>query len=491
MKEEYFSNAIHGIRTPVNTIVGLTVLARRTENIDEIGRFLTKIEEASYQLIATVETLSDMYQMENEKIYLESNEFDIEELLDSVLDMVYVKADAKDVNIFLDLRDVFRVKISADRFKLAKVLYNLLNSAIDFSQQGNKVLIRVHMKSSRELFFSVATDAKGFTEQKVGILFGADSDINSLSLCRGIVKLMGGELAVECAPEKGLKFSFTAAVHAEKRGDSELIRDLSALRSKILVIENKKEVVEFVTRTAAEVGGTVSAAPTLAAAARYLLHGAEFSSVIVGFDMIITDFALIMGNITRYVDPKNIIIFAKNNHHSLAQEMCVKSGYQAVKIITVPILPTALLEQAATGFGLKIAQSFRTAIAPDFSGKNILLVDDHDMTIEITTGILEPTKAKIFTAKTGLEAVTAYTENPDRYDAILMDVQMPVMDGLTATRTIRATEASTALTVPIIAMTANIFDLDKKSCYDAGMSRYVSKPVSVRELYRVLSEVLN
>jgi signal transduction histidine kinase len=127
MKEEYISQALHGIRTPVNTIVGLTVLARRTEKIDEIRTFMTKIEEASYQLIATVETLSDMYQMENEKVYLESNEFDIEELLDSVLDMVYVKADRKNVNIFLDLRDVFRVKISADRFKLAKVLYNLLN----------------------------------------------------------------------------------------------------------------------------------------------------------------------------------------------------------------------------------------------------------------------------------------------------------------------------------------------------------------------------
>jgi CheY-like chemotaxis protein len=491
MKEEYISQALHGIRTPVNTIVGLTVLARRTEKIDEIRAFMTKIEEASYQLIATVETLSDMYQMENEKVYLESNEFDIEELLDSVLDMVYVKADRKNVNIFLDLRDVFRVKISADRFKLAKVLYNLLNSAIDFSMQDNKILIRVHMNSSRELYFSVATDAKGYTEQKINILFGADSDINSLSVCRSIVEIMGGELAINSDPDKGLKFSFTAAVHAEKRGDSELIRELKEIRSKVLVIENKKEVVEFLTRTVADVGGTVSSAPTLAAAARYLLHGAEFTSVIVGFDMIVSDFALIMGNITRYVDPKNIIIFAKNSHQSLAQEMCFKSGYQAIKVITVPILPTALIEQAATGFGLKIPQSFRTAIAPDFSGKNILLVDDHDMTLEITAGILEPTKAKVFTAKTGLEAVNSYTENPDRFDAILMDVQMPVMDGLTATRTIRATESSTAMTVPIIAMTANIFDLDKKSCYDAGMSRYISKPVSVRELYRVLGEVLS
>jgi CheY-like chemotaxis protein len=491
MKEEYFAKAIHEIRTPVNTIVGLTVLARRTENIEEMRRFMTKIEEASYSLIATVGNLTDIYQMENEKIYLESNDFDIEELLDSVLDMVYVKADRKGVNIFLDLRDVFRVKISSDRFKLAKVLNNVLNAAIDFSETSDKIIIRVHMKSPRELFFSIGTNAKGFTDQKIQLLFGADSDVNSLSVCKEIVKIMGGSIEISSDPEKGLRFSFSVSVHSEKRGDSELVRELKSLNAKVLVIENKKEVINYLTRTVAEVGGTVSPAPTLAAAARYLLHGTPFNTVVVGFDMIITNFALNMTNITRHIDPKNIIILTKNDHHAHAQELCHKAGFSTVKIINVPVLPTALLEQAATELGLKITQGFRTANAPDFSGKNLLLVDDHDITLEITSAILEPTGAKLFTAKTGLEAVELYTENPSRFDAILMDVQMPVMDGLTATRTIRASDAVSAMTIPIIAMTANIFDLDKKSCYDAGMSRYISKPVSVRELYRVLSEVLN
>jgi CheY-like chemotaxis protein len=301
---------------------------------------------------------------------------------------------------------------------------------------------------------------------------------------------MGGEILIDSDPEKGLRFQFTIPVHSEKRGDSEFIKSLRALKPRILVINTHKEVINYVTRIITEIGGTVTGAPTLAAAAKQLLRGNVFSGCVVGFDMLHSDFAGLMGNIARFIPKENIIIFVKNETQALAHEKCLKYGFSEAKIITVPILPTALLEQSAAGFGLKVAVGARTAAAPDFSGKNILVVDDHEITLEIMGGILEATKAKIFTAKNGLQAVEMYTENPTRFDAVLMDVQMPIMDGLTATRTIRASETPVALTLPIIAMTANIFDLDKKSCYEAGMSRYVSKPISVRVLYRVLSEVL-
>ncbi|MDR0974563.1 MAG: hybrid sensor histidine kinase/response regulator [Ruminococcus sp.] len=492
MKEEYFAQAMHGLRTPVNSIVGLTVLARRSTDIEEVNAYLSKIEEASYQLINTVNNLSDMYQMDNEKMYLESNDFDLEDLLDSVLDMVYVRADTRDVMILLDLKNVFRVKITSDRFKLAKVMYNILSNAIDFCERGDKVKVKLALLSPRELSMTVSADCKGLTAEKIEAVFGTSTgtEMTALPMCRKIISMMGGELIIESDIEKGVKFSFTVNVHSHRKGDNELLRSFKALKMRFLAIDNHREVIEYLAEVMTEIEGKVTPAETLAAGAKFLMNGDEFSGIILSFDMIANEFKLIIENVKKYIDEKKIILFVRNSRNAYATELCERYGYRSLKFITVPILPSKFIEQIGTEFGLQGSKSFRQRLAPDFSGKNILMVDDHELSREITAGILESTHAGISFASNGKEAVELYAMFPEKYNAILMDVQMPVMDGLTATRTIRAIDTPAARAIPIIAMTANIFDLDKKSCYDAGMSRYISKPISVRELYRILEEVL-
>ncbi|MDR0903096.1 MAG: response regulator [Ruminococcus sp.] len=492
MKEEYFASAMHGLRTPVNSIVGLTVLARRCSDINEIIAYLSKIEEASYQLINTVNDLSDMYQMEQEKMYLESNDFDLEDLLDSVLDMVYVRADSKDVRIILNLKNVFRVKVTSDRFKLAKVMYNILSNAIDFCERGDKVTVGLELKTPRELSMTVSADCKGLTAEKIEAVFGTFSgnEATALPMCRKIISMMGGELVIVSDIEKGVKFAFTVNVHSHKKHDTQLLKSFKAEKMRFLAINNNRYVIDYLTQIMGEIDGTVIPAETLAAGAKFLMTGEECSGVIVSFDMIVNDFKLIIENILKYIDEKNLIIFVRNSRRAYASSLCERYGYFGVKFITVPILPSKFIEQIGTEFGLSGAKSFLQRLAPDFTGKKLLIVDDHDLSREITAGILESTHADISFATNGREAVELFAMFPEKYNAILMDVQMPVMDGLTATRTIRAMDPPAAATIPIIAMTANIFDLDKKSCFDAGMSRYISKPVSVRELYRVLEEVL-
>jgi CheY-like chemotaxis protein len=483
---------MHGLRTPVNSIVGLTVLARRSDNIDDIKEYLGRIEEASYQLINTVNNLTDIYQMEEENLLLESNEFDLEDLIDSVLDMVFVKAEARDITIFLDLKNVFRQKVTADRFKLAKAMFNILSNAIDFCARGGKVILRAHLKSERELFISINSDGKGLTTEKVEAMFGIStgSEITALPVCRRLVEIMGGELKYDVDIERGIVFWFTAKVHSQKKGANELVRTLRGLKPKILLVDDRPEVAEYFYSVASEADCEVTAADTLAATARFLLHKREFDAVFINFEMLTADFFSIMQNIKKHVAEKRIVLMVKNSRRQIAQKFTDIGGLHGLKFITVPILPTRLLEQTADILGLGLTAARHLMDAPDLTGRRILIVDDHDLSREITAGILEPTHAEIFMAENGKEAVEMYTINPNKYDVVLMDVQMPVMDGLTATRTIRAAGTPTAATLPIIAVTANIFDLDKKSCYDAGMSRYISKPISVRELYRVLSDVL-
>jgi CheY-like chemotaxis protein len=483
---------MHSLRTPVNSIVGLTVLARRCETLEEIREYLGRIEEASYQLISTVNNLSDMYQLEHDNLYLESNDFDLEDLLDSVLDMVYVKADERGVNLFLDLVGIYRVRVTADRFKLAKAMYNILSNAIDFADKGGKVVLRVAMRSVRELVISIFDDGRGIAVNKIEAMFGIStgSEITALPMCKKLISMMGGELLIESDIETGTTFTFSVKVHSTKKGPSEVVKSFRELKTRILIINSYKEEADYLKEICREIEATVFVAETIAAAAKYITHGMDINAVVLSYEMIAQSFVSVLTNIAKYIDIKRVVLFVSNSRRATAQKAADDAGFGNLKIITTPILPTALLEQCAAEFGVHNEQAFRRKLAPDFTGKSILVVDDHDIAREITGGILEATHAVITFAADGREAVDIFTAHPEKFNAILMDVQMPIMDGLTATRTIRASSSAEALTVPIIAMTANIFDLDKKSCFDAGMSRYISKPVSVRELYHCLEEVL-
>jgi CheY-like chemotaxis protein len=486
------SSAMHSLRTPVNSIVGLTVLARRCDSVDEIKEYLSRIEEASYQLISTVNNLSDMYQLEQSNLYLESNDFDLEELLDSVLDMVYVKAEERGVYIFLDLHGVYRVRITADRFKLAKAMYNILSNAIDFAEKGGKVIFQVSLRSPRELAVCISDDGLGLAAEKVEAMFGIStgSEITALPMCRKIISMMGGELKIESDIDTGTRFSFSVRVHSVKRAPTELIKSIKEMNPRVLVVNNHPEVAKYFTEVGKEVNVEVIAAYTIAAATKYVTQSSDISIYVLSYEMIAQNFTTILTNYVKYIDIKRLVLLVTNSRRASAQKAAELAGYPSLKIITVPILPSALIEQSASGFGIHYEQSFRRRLAPDLSGKRILVVDDHDIAREITAGILQPTRAALTFASNGREAVDIYTAAPEDFDAILMDVQMPVMDGLTATRTIRASDFPLAKSVPIIAMTANIFDLDKKSCFDAGMSRYISKPVSVREVYHTLEDVM-
>jgi CheY-like chemotaxis protein/two-component sensor histidine kinase len=482
----------HSLKTPINSIVGLTVLARRTDSIEEMREYLRRIEDASYQLVGTINNVVDYVQLESENVYLESHEFNLEDMVASVLDIVQLKAEQKNADIVLDFRGIYRSKITADRYKLVKVIYNLLANAINFCDSGGKVRLSLVVIDPRTLAVEIANDGRGFERKKVEAMFGTlqgDSERNDMGLglpmCRKIISLMGGNLLIESDIDKGTKFSFMVNIHAIPKNPSERDNQLMQCKLRFLAADNRDDFLKYYHYCAEQIDAEFVPATTIASAVKSLIKSRDFDFVFINYDLIENNFNDLMDSVLRYVAAPNIVFLTSDSQRAKVQKRITGTPY---KIITNPILPGALFDLLAVWRGLRPDRHDRSRFAPDWTGKNILVVEDHEISREIVAGLLSESKCDFDYAENGKEGVNLYLKNPDKYDLILMDVQMPVMDGLSATRAIRESDRETAKTIPICAMTANTFDLDQRSCYDAGMNYYISKPVNYRELINTMMD---
>jgi CheY-like chemotaxis protein len=491
-REALVGEITHSLKTPINSIVGLTVLARRTNSIDEMREYLRRIEDASYQLVGTINNVVDYVQLESENVYLESHEFNLEDMAASVLDIVQLKAEEKDTDIVLDFRGVYRCKITADRYKLVKVIYNLLANAISFSDHGGKVRLALAVIDPHTLSVEISDNGRGFEKKKVEAMFGTSqgdterSDMGlGLPMCRKIISLMGGNLLIESDIETGTKFSFMVNIHASQKLPAERDLQLKEAKLRFLVADNRSDFLQYYKHCAELIDAYFVAATTIAAAVKSLIKSQDFDFVFINYDLIENNFNDLMDNLLRYAAAPNIVFLTSDSRRAKVQKRIVGTPY---KIITNPMLPNQLFELFAVWLGLRPEQVDHSRFAPDWSGKNLLVVEDHEISREIVAGLLSETKCDFDYAENGKQGVDLFLKNPDKYDLILMDVQMPVMDGLSATRAIRESDKPRAKTVPICAMTANTFDLDQRSCYDAGMTHYISKPVNYRELITTMSD---
>jgi CheY-like chemotaxis protein/two-component sensor histidine kinase len=491
-REALVGEITHSLKTPINSIVGLTVLARRTDSIDEMREYLRRIEDASYQLVGTINNVVDYVQLESENVYLESHEFNLEDMVASVLDIVQLKAEEKDTDIVLDFRGIYRCKITADRYKLVKVIYNLLANAISFCDRGGKVRLALAVIDPRTLSVEISDNGRGFEKKKVEAMFGTsqgDVERNDMGLglpmCRKIVSLMGGNLLIESDIDEGTKFSFMVNIHSSPKSASERDVQLKQQKLRFLAADNRSDFLQYYKHCAEMVDAQFVAATTIASAVKSLIKSRDFDFVLINYELIENNFNDLMDSILRYVAAPNIVFLTSDSRRAKVQKRITGTPY---KIITNPILPNALFDLLAVWLGLRPERPDHTRFAPDWTGKNLLVVEDHEISREIVAGLLSETKCDFDYAENGKEGVDLFLKNPNKYDLILMDVQMPVMDGLSATRAIRESDKETAKTIPICAMTANTFDLDQRSCYDAGMNYYISKPVNYRELITTMSD---
>ncbi|MDL2317623.1 response regulator [Eubacteriales bacterium OttesenSCG-928-A19] len=510
-KSNFLANMSHEIRTPMNAIIGMTEIALASEETDRKDYCLGKIEDASTHLLGVINDILDMSKIEANKLELFKDELSIERMLLHVSSVMSFRVAEKrlryDVMIGKEVPDT----IISDEQHLSQVITNLLSNAVKFTPEGGTVRLTVKLQSEVNglctLLIAVRDSGIGISSEQQERLFSsfmqADSGISrrfggtglGLAISKRIVQMMGGTIWVDSEEGKGSAFSFTIQAErgtglAGQEGAQAL--DLEQLR--VLAVDDESFVRSLFRNAADKTGFACDvAADGYAAQAKVREMGRP------GYDVIFVDWEMpgMSGTeLTRWIRQSDsreaaIVMISATDRGVVEQE---SQGAGITGFLTKPLFTSTIIESMRD----ILAREHGEARAPErpkearhaYRHHRLLIVEDIEINREILMTLLEPSGIGIDTAENGREAVRLFAENPDAYDMILMDIQMPEMDGYEATRRIRALHTLRAKTIPIVAMTANVFREDIDRCLAAGMNDHIGKPINIDEVYQKLKQYL-
>ena len=509
-KSEFLSNMSHEIRTPMNAIIGLAYLALRTSLTPSQRDYLKRIQGSGQHLLGIINDILDFSKIEAGKLAIERIPFDLEKVLDNVANLSAEKASAKGLELIFDTDKAVPQRLLGDPLRLGQILINLANNAVKFTEKGEiDIRIRVQDESEAEikLRFQVRDTGIGMTEEQVAKLFKsfhqADSSITrryggtglGLAISKKLAEMMGGEVGVESEYGLGSTFWFTAWLgkSEEKRGAYQPGPKLRGRR--ILVVDDNEHaravIIDMLASMTFAVDAADSGSAALETVARTARDGGRFDIVFLDWQMPVMDGIETARRIHAMgLDPPpHLVVITAYGREEVIRESELEGIEEVlIKPVNASILFDAIIHLLGDGRrdageateGFEADDDDRISLA----GSRILLVEDNDVNRDVATEILETVGCRVSLAKDGAEAVEAVRE--DIFDLVLMDVQMPVMDGLTATREIRGLPTLGAL--PIVAMTANALKEDRDRCLEAGMDDYVTKPIDPDALFATLEK---
>ena len=512
-KSTFLSNMSHDIRTPMNAIIGFTTLA--VSNIEDKKRvqdYLGKILSSSNHLLSLINDILDMSRIESGKIHLEETEVSLSEVLHDLKTIISGQIHAKQLELYMDAMDVTNEDVYCDKTRLNQVLLNLLSNAVKFTPAGGTVSVRIRQchgtqKGSELYEIRVKDNGIGMSQEFVQKIFSPfererTSTVSrtqgtglGMAITKNIVDMMGGTIEVQTEQGKGTEFIVRLPFRTQPEHQrTEKIAELEGLKA--LVVDDDFNTCDSVTKMLVRVGmrseWTLSGKEAVLRARQSMELGDAFHAYIIDWRLPDMNGIEVTRQIRSLGDDTPIIILTAYDWSDIEAEARA-AGVTA--FCAKPLFMSDIRETLMTAIGQSQSEPedlVLPAAGSDFRGRCILLVEDNELNREIAVEILNEYGFLVDTAENGAEAVEKVKNSTSgKYDLVLMDVQMPVMNGYEATKQIRALDDPALAEITILAMTANAFDEDRKKALKCGMDGFLSKPIVIEELISTLQKNLD
>ena len=507
-KSTFLSNMSHDIRTPMNAVIGFTTLAvSNIDNKEKVRDYLGKILSSSNHLLSLINDVLDMSRIESGKIHLEETEVSLSDMLHDLKTIISGHIYAKQLELYMDAMDVTDEDVYCDKTRLNQVLLNLLSNAIKFTPAGGTVSVRLKQfpgtkKGSGLYEIRVKDSGIGMSQEFIQRIFSPfererTSTVSrtqgtglGMAITKNIVDMMGGTIEVRTEQGKGTEFIVRLPLRIQSEQRSiEKIAELEDLKA--LVVDDDFNTCDSVTKMLVKVGmrseWTLSGKEAVLRARQSMELGDAFHAYIIDWRLPDMNGIEVTRQIRSLGDDTPIIILTAYDWSDIEVEARA-AGVNA--FCAKPLFMSDIRETLMAAIGQKqtgAEDRILPEAGPDFRGRCILLVEDNELNREIAEEILKQYGFLVDIAENGAVAVEKVKNSaPGTYDLVLMDIQMPVMNGYEATEQIRALEDPALAKIRILAMTANAFDEDRKKALKCGMDGFMSKPIVMEELIREL-----